>query len=321
MAVAGSLLQLGYSVDVEWNNIAIREKLETRFGIKLGGVNIVKDVNRGDGYDLCFWVSDGSVPTLRARKNLLHFQVPFHDVNGRSLINKMKLFRISEIVCNSEFTKRVIDKEYGVNSLVLYPPVDTKSIKKMRKDNIIIFVGRFSQLKQSKNQHLLIKAFKRFYKAGHREWKLILVGGIEVGAEDYLARIKNDIKAYPIEIIESPDYAKLKELYGRAKIFWSAVGYGENEEKSPEKVEHFGITVVEAMVAGCVPIVYNAGGYKEIVNADNGFLWDEIDELVKITKDLSQKPHSIWKRLILNERNDVRRYSYEVFLNNFGKLI
>ncbi|MCX6704821.1 MAG: hypothetical protein NT162_00575, partial [Candidatus Woesebacteria bacterium] len=148
MTFAKVLAKNGYQVDVEWKDIRIKKILENRFGFNLDGINIVDCINKGDGYDLCFWVSDGSIPILHARNNILHFQVPFHDVGGKSLINKMKFFRINKIVCNSLFTKRIIDREYGVESLVIHPPVDTLSIKPKRKEKIILFVGRFSQILQ-----------------------------------------------------------------------------------------------------------------------------------------------------------------------------
>jgi len=37
-------------------------------------------------------------------------------------------------------------------------------------------------------------------------------------------------------------------------------------------LEHFGITTVEAMAAGCVPLVYDSGGQAEIVSSGyNGY--------------------------------------------------
>ena len=74
MAVATTLVKLGYSVFLQWSDETIKEKLEARFGIQLKGVQIVDDVKRGDGYDVCFWLSDGSIPLLRAKKNIIHFQ-------------------------------------------------------------------------------------------------------------------------------------------------------------------------------------------------------------------------------------------------------
>jgi len=321
ISFAKVLSDVGYDVDVEWKNPKIKNKLEERFGIKLQGINFINDIKRGDGYDICFWLSDGSIPLLRARKNFLHFQFPFKDVKGGSLLNRMKLFRVSKIICNSRFTKSYIDKEYQSDSLVIYPPVDTKSIRPKRKENIILFVGRFSQLTQSKNQQILIDAFKSFYKSGPTDWRLILAGGIEVGVDDYMKKLVKSSRNYPVEIVKSPGYEEIKNLYGISKLFWSAVGYGVEEEKDPKKVEHFGIAVVEAMRAGAVPIVYNAGGHKEIIkDGDNGFLWSTKRELIKKTKDLIKDS----KKLKLYSRNATKaslKYGYERFRKEILQLV
>ena len=285
IAFVDVLVKQGYVVDVEWRDMEIREKLEKRFGKNFSKVNFVTDIKRGDGYDLCFWVSDGSIPTLRARRNLLHFQVPFHHVGGASLINKMKLFRIERIICNSNFTKNVIDREYGVEGIVVYPPIDVVKIKPKRKENIILSMGRFSELKQSKHQDILVQAFKELVNGGLSEWKLVLAGGVEVGATELVRRLKKASDGYPIEIVESPSFDYVVDLYGKSRIFWTASGYGENEEKNPEKVEHFGMAVIEAMAGGEICLAYNAGGHKETVNNGvNGYLWEIVPELLKKTK-------------------------------------
>lgn len=320
MAVAKYLLDKGYVVDIEWKDQEIKEKLEDRFGIDLKDINFIDSIKRGDKYDVCFWVSDGSIPTLKARKNILHFQVPFKGVNGKTLINRMKLFRISKIVCNSNFTKKVIDDEYGVNSIVIYPPVDIEGIKPKRKENIIFFVGRFSQLKQVKGQAILIDAFKKFVDKGYSDWKLILAGGTEVGVSDYLEELNKQKEGYSVEIIKSPNYKTIKDLYGKAKIFWSAVGYGQDDVKEPDKVEHFGISVVEAMASGAVPIVYNAGGHKEIIkNGVTGFLWNYPQELIKLTNNLINK--NSYSSINKESSIEIQKYSYQNFYNNLTKII
>ena len=321
MAVALLLLKKGFKVDVEWKKSSIKEKLEGRFGIGLSEVNFVKDVKRGDGYDVCFWVSDGSIPTLGARKNFLHFQVPFHDVNSKTLLNRMKLFRIEKIVCNSYFTKTFIDKEYGVNAIVIYPPIDIQKIKPKRKENVILYIGRFSQLAQAKRQDVLVKAFKKFYDSGYKDWELVVAGGVEVGTGEFVKKLRRASTGYPIEILESPTFKGVKDLYGKAKIFWSATGYGINEQKEPEKVEHFGISLVEAMAASTIPMVYGAGGHKEIVvEGQNGFLWSKPGQLLSLTKKLI-KEKGLLRQISLKAREDSKKFSYEAFEEEFSRII
>ena len=321
MAFAQVLVKNGYRVDVQWKSKSIKKKLEQRFGIKLAGVNFTKDIKRGDGYDICFWVSDGSVPILRARRNFLHFQFPFKDVNGKTLLNKMKLFRINKIICNSYFTKNFVDTEYGVNSVVIYPPVDVRKIKPKRKENLIVSIGRFSQLEQVKRQDVLVKAFKKLYDSGFREWEMILAGGVEVGVDDYVDRLRKASEGYPIKILESPSWKEIKDSYGRAKIFWTATGFSVEEDKEPKRVEHFGITVVEAMAAGAVPIAFSAGGHKEIIaDADNGFLWKDVRQLLAKTRRLIDDI-KLLRRLSSKAKESSLVYEYERFEAQVSKII
>ena len=313
MAFAGVLAKKGFRVDVQWKDSEIKEKLEERFGIKLEGINFVTDIKRGDGYDICFWVSDGSIPLLRARKNFLHFQIPFKNINGKTILNKMKFYRIKTVICNSYFTKRHIDREYGVKSKVIYPPVSIDKIKPKKKENLIISVGRFSQLTQAKRQDVLVSAFKKLYNAGLKNWQLILAGGVEVGVDDYVEKLEENSKGYPIKFIISPSWKVLKDLYGKAKMFWSASGYNIDEKKEPEKVEHFGITVVEAMAAGTIPLIFDAGGHREIVSeGENGFLWINTKTLLRATQEIA-KNKQLQVNLSKNALISSKVYEYERF--------
>lgn len=322
LSFAKVLEEMGYEIFFEWENTLIKEKLKKRFWVNIDRFNFVETIKRGDNFDVCFWVSDGSVPLLYARHNFLHFQVPFLNVNGRSLINRFKFFRIEKVICNSFFTKSFIDQEYPVEgkSVVIYPPVNTGAFKKGRKENIILYVGRFSNLKQRKNQHILIDAFKKFYDLGNKDFRLVLAGGSEVGAQTYLSQLKAQGKGYPIFFEENLPFEKLVALYKKAKFFWSAVGYDVDERKEPEKVEHFGITVVEAMASGCVPVVFKAGGYKEIIKeGENGYFWEDVDGLVNTTLKLLKDKKSlnmIVERAILSSYN----YSYDIFKKSVRKL-
>ena len=326
ISFAVALRDIGWDVYVESKDGKILEKIEKRLGIKTRGLRISPDVKRGEGFDLCFWLSDGSVPTLSARKNILHFQRPFYDTDGKSLINRMKFFRINEVVVNSKFTKQWIDKEYPQKSKVLYPPIDIDSFRSSRKENTILSVGRFSHLEQSKGQDVLVDVFKKMYDKKNSDlrndkWKLILAGGTDVGRTKFVDNLKKDSENYPITVLESPPFSKIKQLYAKAIIFWTASGFGIDETKKPEKVEHFGITVVEAMSAGAVPMAFNAGGHKEIIRSGyNGYLWKTKSELSKQTETLIMDSKML---LELNKKatKDAQEYSIEKFEKNITKLL
>lgn len=319
MTVANILKKNGWDVEVEWKNPKIIKWLEERLGIDLSGVEIVPNISKGAGYDLVFWLSDGSIPALFGKKNILHFQTPFHDIRRKSPFDKLKLLKINSVICNSRFTKGFIDKEYGVKSLVIYPPVAIEEFAPAKKENIILSVGRFSQLQQSKRQDVLIDVFKKMSNK-LKSWKLVLMGGSDVGGGKFVQYLRQEIKGYPIEILENLPFSETKKFYGRSKIFWSAAGYGVNEDKEPEKAEHFGITVVEAQAAGCVPIVQKKGGHKEIIKeGKNGFLWEEKDELFEKTVKLAQDDN-IRKRISKIGRENAKKFSQKRFEEEILKL-
>jgi glycosyltransferase involved in cell wall biosynthesis len=282
-SVVKVLLDAGWEVALDWYDQTLPEKLEERFGVGISQVKIIDKHHKGWGCDLCFWVSDGSVPLLFSKKNLLHMQIPFHGVGGEKWLNQQKLKRIHHVICNSNFTKAVIDQEFKVTSDVIYPPVDVAKFHAGEKEKIILYVGRFSQLKQNKNQEFLIDFFKGLSRqSAMLEWKLVLAGGSGVGDGGFLNQLKKEAQGLKVDFVENPAFQTLVDLYARAKIFWSAAGFGSDENTSPETVEHFGITLVEAMASGCIPVVFNGGGHKEIVSNEFGFLWSTKEELEKI---------------------------------------
>ena len=332
MTVAEALLEKGWRVDIFWGNEEVKQKLIEKFSLEIERVNFVLYSPRTtnllsrkkieSSYDLLFYFSDGSVPFMFGKKNILHFQVPFKNVLKKSLKNTLKLKRIFAVVCNSYFTKKFVDKGLGIASKVIFPPVDVELLEPMTKKNVILSVGRFSQLLQGKRQDVLIDVFKEMINEKKIEdWKLILAGGSEIGSTEYLRELRQSSGGFPIEIVENPSFKELKKLYGEAKIFWTASGYGIDEEREPERVEHFGMSTVEAMAAGCVPIVMGKGGQKEIIeNGKNGFLWQKKEELEKLTIEIIRNPAKLQKI----SRDAILRskcFSKEVFYDGFYLLL
>ena len=329
MLTLASYLSQKNVVDIFWEDQSIKPPLARFLKIDLAKTNFINNIFQSSPsdrfirtreYDLIFVLSDGSVPLTFATKNILHFQVPFK-FSKLSLGTKFKLKKYDYIVVNSKFTKKFIDLSFNVDSKVIYPPVDIASIKPATKEKIILSVGRFSahQL-HPKKQEILIDVFKELYKSV-KGWRLYLAGQAKKEDQKYVRRLKKMARGHAIKITENLSSESLRKLYAKASIYWHATGFGEDEEKSPERMEHFGIATVEASAAGCVPVVISKGGQKEIVdNGKTGLLWETKTQLFNQTLNLINDK-ARFREISQNAIKNSMRFSQEKFFREYEKII
>lgn len=329
MLTLASYLSRKHKIIVFWDDQSIKAPLSRFLKIDLSKVSFEKNIFKENtyrktlktlAYDCIFILSDGSVPLSFAKRNILHFQVPFH-YEDKSLKTKLKLKKYNHVVCNSYFTKGFIDKNFNISSEVIYPPVDVTQIKPSTKEKIILSVGRFSagQL-HPKKQEVLIEVFKELYRK-EPDWKLYLAGQAKKADEKYLRLLKKNSRGYGIKIMENMPFDDLKSLYSKASIYWHATGFGEDEHKFPEKMEHFGISTVEASAAGAVPIVIGYGGQKEIIEDNkNGLLWITKAQLFEQTM-LIIKNDKLRQKLSRAAVINSRRFGTEKFIKSYEEIL
>lgn len=269
-------------------------------------------------YDAFYYLTDGSFFIPAAKRNLVHFMIPFKKPCG-GFFNKLKLSFWQIITSNSLFTKKILEKNWGVKVDYIHGGiVDVKSFKPLPKKKIILNVGRFFSGvggRHCKRQDFLVETFKKMCDWGLEGWQLILVGAVDTGLDntEYAKKVGALARNYPILLKHEVSHSELKKLYGTATIYWHATGYGLDEEREPEAMEHLGITTIEAMAAGAVPVVIHKGGQREIVTeGKDGLFWETQEELINKTEQVIGDPKL---RLTLAE-NALKRaqdYSKEKF--------
>jgi glycosyltransferase involved in cell wall biosynthesis len=189
---------------------------------------------------------------------------------------------------NSEFTRGWVRRWWGLETELLYPPVQLRTPGEKRSH--IVSVGRFfgSSRGHSKKQLEMIEAFRLLHASGRAVgWELHLIGGCSKEDRDYGVAARKASVGLPVVIHFNASGAELNAVLAGASIYWHAAGMGEDHERHPVRMEHFGIAVVEAMSAGAVPVVYAQAGPAEIVcNGIDGLHVHNVEELATVTAGL-----------------------------------
>jgi glycosyltransferase involved in cell wall biosynthesis len=306
LSIATSLAA-DHEVSIFWDitkEAEIRSEAMRKFAMKLTDITFKKSIFEPDislvrrllesrKYDRIFVLSDGSIPIL-ACPMILHFQTPTEWVKVNPVLTELKLMRTKHVICNSRYTKGYIDKKYKVDSTVLYPPVTVAREKQGNKEHIILNVGRYgirSAGSSYKKQEVMAKTFAEMIHAGLKGWKLVFIMGVSDAVKEEAEKFTEAYQKLPIEVLIDPDLAEVTEYYRKASIYWHASGFGEDLTAHPDRAEHFGISTVEAMSYGVVPIVINAGGQPEIVtDGETGLLWETIPELKEKSMEVMNNP-------------------------------
>jgi L-malate glycosyltransferase len=224
-------------------------------------------------------------------------------------------------VANSHYTKEWAKRRWGIDCEVIYPPVDTR-FDVEEKANLILSVGRFATQGHSKRQLEMLAVFNDLAE-DLRDWEYHCVGSVDDtrSGQEYLGKARGLAEDGRARVRTNLERGSLKHLYQRSRIFWHAAGFGEDEEKHPEWAEHFGSVTVEAMAAGCVPIVIDRGGQREIVeHGVSGFLWSSLEELAGYTLRVA-RDEQLRNRVSAAARTRAQTFGTERFLSAYSRLL
>ena len=303
---------------------------------KLGTILLRKRlINISRKFDLFFYCSRGNY-VFKAKKNIhiVHFPTKpiavqkkganplviwYEKLKDKAYINAYDLF-----LPNSKFTEKhfkhiwqgINDEKINQVTKVSYPAVTGIEDLHLPKENLILVLSR---IEKSKHLETLIDAYKSSAYLT-QNYKMVIAGGLTKSLEQYKTELEQRANGTNIEFIVNAPFSKITELYNKASIFWHCKGFEIDENKEPELMEHFGMSTVEAMSAGCVPVVINAAGQKETVNEECGYRWNTVEELVKYTEEIAKNPEKM-KSLAEAAKERAKLFTMESFIKNMKEIL
>jgi glycosyltransferase involved in cell wall biosynthesis len=225
-----------------------------------------------------------------------------------------------EIWANSKFTQKHIERRWGSGSSVIYPPFQKIAPNESRREKYrIVSVGRFINpgTGHCKNQHLLVDSFKILNSLSDCPWELFLIGGVDRRGERYFNEVLRKAGALELNIKFLPNLGKkeLDEILYSSSYYWHGGGIGVPSRK-PEFMEHFGISIVESISAGIVPLVFDSAGPAEILSEFPTLRYRDIEDLARNTERIS---HLDIEEMLTGLKAVSDKYSYDAFEANVKK--
>jgi glycosyltransferase involved in cell wall biosynthesis len=308
LAMAATLQRLGrveLLAPERYSSLRV-DQLARDLGLTLEEALPVTRVDPGAApYHLFVAMGNEAVPPMRGlgQRNLFVCQFPF-PADPR-VVSERRTFTggYQSTVVYSEFARGALTEARKRLALppaditILYPPCRVPDVPPAERshDGVvrIVSVGRFFTGGHAKRHDLLIRAFRELVReappAG-RGYELHLVGSASArwGSRAYLDTLHESARGLPVTTHVNATIGAVQHLLESSDLYWHAAGLGTSVTRFPERMEHFGISVVEAMGAGCVPVVFRGGGPLEIVEEGRtGYLFGSVRELLAATRQHS----------------------------------
>jgi glycosyltransferase involved in cell wall biosynthesis len=152
-------------------------------------------------------------------------------------------------IANSEFTKRAMLEQYPLAARdvhVIYPPVEFSDAATSReREPVVLSLAGFHEDKRQLEQIELAAAIPAS--------EFVLMGSMR--ASGYFERCVRAARGLPnVTLLPDAPPNAIERQFQRARVFLHS-----------KRFEHFGMSTVEAIAHGCVPVVHDSGGQREVV--------------------------------------------------------
>jgi glycosyltransferase involved in cell wall biosynthesis len=188
-------------------------------------------------------------------------------------------FGVGTLLSNSIFIKNVLHRYLNRDSVVVYPPVDAAKIMSKglqpRLEDLVVTVSRF---RKGKCLELIPRIARVTARA---RFKILGIADQASGStiasltkQIYESGVKDNV-----QVLLNRNYRELECALSSAKIFLHT-----------QATEAFGISIVEAMAYGCVPVVPRSGGpWIDILDGKQGqygYSYSTVEEAARLIEML-----------------------------------
>jgi len=245
------------------------------------------------------------LPHVNANKIFFYPYQNFLNFSKRNIKNKL-------IFANSKFTANAVKAEFGLDPYVLYPPVSLDILNKNEvnfdenRDNNVVTIARITTEKN-------LEVIPHIAKLISKDVSFTIIGLLDSKEVlNSLLRLIRDLKlSERVRIITNVKRNQLVKILLNSKVFLHT------------KVnEHFGISIIEAMSSGCIPIVHDSGGPREFV--PKIFRYNSIEEASeKVEKAIEiwspKKAKELSRRATMFDENHFSTNFIDIFNAHFEK--
>lgn len=286
-------------------------------------VNDRQFTQRSADFNVAVVIANRLPPPTHAERSFVVVQFPFPGSlvrHPRRVLERHALLARYHAIAYSEFVRQWCVRRWQMTPTVIPPPIAPPRATVppgfigQSKQHTILAVGRFFAGGHNKRHDVLIDAFRRLSTRSDIIPARLVLAGVahkDPASRGYIEQLKKQATGLNIEFFFDVSPPELDRLYREAILFWHATGYGRSL-RHPERAEHFGMTTVEAMSYGLVPLVYDDGGPREVVITNCGVRWRSIDELVEGTTTFLRNPQHR-TAIARNARQRSAHFSFEHF--------
>lgn len=165
------------------------------------------------------------------------------------------------LTTNSKFVQGIVRTTLNRDAIVIYPPVDTKvfsskCFKPQKDGSLVALVAGYTPKRHLEQLPLIAQHTKAA--------RFIVIGKTDEYSTQTIQELRESMRALHVEekitLLKNVPFTELLKILSNAKVYLHIMPF-----------DHFGISVVEAMASGCVPVVHRSGGpWTDILDTRQG---------------------------------------------------